>query len=274
VRRQTPLRWTPPTRANPAPRAWGALPPGAPYPCTPRDARRLGETVPGRAGGTIAGCATPARRGGDGQWILSRPGKPDRTLRKKTARRRWERARAPLVPGVPLEQLAAAAQYAKAHPERPFPLGTGFPHPAKSSKCSDDHPTWKGYPAALKKAKAARAKADAADPFLTGAELDEIEAAALAKASGFKRWQATTADCVNGFEYTQANKRRRATESSTREAARRRIELLGLGYDAGSAEYLDTLSPSGRAKALRRLGRLGEARDIERDARARRKSRR
>jgi hypothetical protein len=270
-RRQVPDRWTPP-RANPRPAAWSTLPPGTPYACAPWEAGQVGRTVPGRAGGTIIGCATPARRGGDGQWLLGRPGKPDRTIRKKTARRRRERAASTIVPAVPREQLAASVEYAKAHPERPFPIGTGFPHPAKSSKCSSDHPTWKGYAAALTKAERARERALERDPFLSEEELNEVAADALAKARGFKRWRDVTTDCVRGVEYVDANRRPRATESSTREAQRRRIELLGLGYDEGSAEYLDTLSPSGRAKALRRLGRAAEARDLERDIRARRRS--
>jgi hypothetical protein len=272
-----PDRWSP-ALPNPRPAAWDdpARRTGSPYACAPWEAGHEGEIVPGRGGGTVASCATPARRTGplshEGQFWLTRPGKPSRAMRKSVARRRKQRAGAVIIAAAPPELLEQSIERARARPDLPFPPGVPWPHVKGSARCSPEHAVWKGLPAAQRRAEKVVAGALDRDPFLSDAELDDLRAQSLRQNRRYPTWRDVTVDCVRGYDYTQAN-RRRATESTAREAQRHRAELLAAGVDPGSAEYLDTLSPSGRAKALRRLGRVAEARDLERVIRAKRRRR-
>jgi hypothetical protein len=195
--------------------------------------------------------------------------------RKKSVYNAFRRhdGRRPIVPADDPLAVAESVQAAKAYPEIPFPIGVPYPRPKASSKCGADHPLWKDH--AKRTARIEKFVAEYADnPLFSEDEINAIRVREYKKDRQYKRKREATIDCVRGYEYTQANRARKATESSTREAARRRQEMLAMGVDPGSAEYLDTLSPSGKAKALRRMGRINEAREVERRQRADRGQRR
>lgn len=233
-----------PPLPNPIPKGLG---PGEPYACDARDRRRIGERVPGRGGGRITGCAAPLAGQKGGAWVLDDG--PGRISKARARDRRRDAARGPLVASDPIVVGAYIRAWERGEAP-PAPLGKVLPHAPGRSRCDPEHPAWAGYEAA-----AARGELAPGYP-------------------RFDFWDELTAQCARQIKSQTRAGARGAVESSTRASARARSEAIGRGVDTTSAEYLDTLRPSSRAKALRRMGRLNEARDIERRERARKRARR
>ena len=223
---------------NPIPKGLG---PGEEYPCDARDRRRVGERVTGRGGGRIVGCAAPLAGQKGGAWVRDGGAR----ISKARARdRRRDAARGALVASDPLLVAPYVVAWERGEVP-PAPISKPRPHAPGRSRCDPQHPVWSGYDAAA-------------------------DAGALAPSHPrWGAWEETMAACVRQFKHA-VGARRGAVESSTREAARARAAAGRAGVDFGSAEYLDTLRPGSRAKALRRMGRINEARDIERVMRAKR----
>lgn len=231
-------------------KAWSALGANAPYPCK---AKLIGETLPGRRGGTITACATPSpKRPREGQYWVGFPvqgfGHP---VRKSTAARRI-RTRHIKREITPIEQVAAAVEFTRAD-HIPVPIGVEFPILPGSSRCSPKHPLWGDrYREAVEDARA-----EAAERVSEDATAEEYEAAAAAifrqrTQALAKRLQRTEDDCVRAFEARQEKRRGKAVESTHREAARLRQRAAFAGVDLGSAEYRDAMRGGEGAKKRKR----------------------
>lgn len=214
--------------------------------------------VPGRRGGTITECATPAHRGAEGgYWIGSPP--PGHSLRKSLVRDRLRNLRRAPFSADPPELVYGRVEATRERDHIPGPIGAAYPHRIGSLRYDDDHPLWNDYE------RAVRAAADIANP--TPAAVLER----LSRHPQFAEWEAAEAAGVRAYRERERERKPKATLSTARAAALWRAEFIANKGDPTSAEYLDTLTPAGRANALRRAGRISEARAIERDMRHRRK---
>jgi hypothetical protein len=183
-------------------------------------------------------------------------------------RRRRRRAQETVYGDAYALQAAAAGRTRDRH-HVPAPPGLEFPHRKGSTRCDPDHPAWNGYVEALEDARE-RGAIECADAPAPAACAPRVVRAALGRDPRFAAWDATEGNCVAAYAARRA-RRRAAGDSSTRQAARARAAFVRAGGDVTSAEYLDTLAPASRAKALRRAGRTAEARAVESHLRARRR---
>lgn len=152
----------------------------------------------------------------------------------------------------------------------PQPIAAAGCHP---KECAADAPVWrsKAYRLAVEEATE-RASIEAGDD--EGAFRRALRKH-LAEHPKFKRWERAEADCLRAFREGHARRGRR-TETATTETKRRVRDVRREhgGEDlTGAAAHLDELSPSARAKYYRKVGNLGEARRIEAEQRAKKRSR-
>lgn len=273
-------------RDNPVPAAWKVLPPNSRYECAPYERDLLGREIPGRGGGTVTGCATPdarfyvqtptgwsLRKGAQGQVVIGE-GKAARTMRKTVARHRL-RPRPEYVTGFEpgeIEQYIHYRQSALDADElwEPGPPGVEFRHPRGSSRCMPDHPIWSAKDEA--KEEVARSLEHVSERVAGPSTM----LALLREHPKYDEWAATEAACVDAYERRKRTRAGHAGYSDVREAAERRRRAKHHGLDVHGAEYLDQLTPQGRASYYRRLHKrtgsefyLQQARALERDIRAR-----
>jgi hypothetical protein len=226
----------------------------------------------------VTGCATPSSaHPSEGQlWIGPLPpASGGRAIRKSTARtrRRDERLRAEGRHGqADRAAVIETAEYIlrTTHPHLPIPTGLEYPHRLGSSACDPEHPLWQSYDEALGEAQE---RASIELPPEAGDE--EYQAHVLAQMlahPAWPDWQRTEDQCARDALRRTARSR---TERANTEAMERRRRGAAAGLDLSSAEYLDTLTPRGRAAWHRRAYKRGggefhlrEARRIEREHRA------
>jgi hypothetical protein len=225
---------------NPRPAEWGQYAPSTPYPCHPWEAGILGLHVPGRGGGTVTACATPAEpltaRRRRGQVQIGLPGVGG-VMPKARARARVRRAGLETL-RTPLEDVAqAAAIYSGASCPLPYPPGLEFPHIV--SRCDPEHKVWKGFDAALDDARE-RASIVAGDD-VGPAEFDCLVVEELSRDARFPAWRAAADACVRGFQSRQSSRRGKAAFSQQRERGQARARAIAEGVDVSGAEYRDTL---------------------------------
>lgn len=242
--RSNPAR--PPARRNPrgTPALWYLAQPGTSYPCR---SRAVGRVVPGRGGGRVAACATPAASGPD--WIAREKGRGVKDPRPRgpsryhitrpeggelrTDRRAYlsravvnrrlrdaERGRE-LIPGT--EEIWLAQGYGQfARTGLPVPLGLPYPHARGSSTCDPEHPTWARYSAALEEAE--QDATEEADPGTREFTQEVVRGLRRKFPTDFDRWTATTVKCRDQYETRAAGQRATAvTKSSQTRALKRRL---------------------------------------------------
>ena len=273
-------------RDNPIPAAWRALPPSSRYDCEPYERDLVGREIPGRGGGRVTGCATPEskfysraphgwtlRKGAQGQVVIGE-GERARTMRKSTARHRL-RPRPEYVDGYDAGAIEEYIHYrdrALAADElwEPSAPGVEFKHPKGSSRCMPEHPLWASKDDA--KEEVARSLEDVS-PAVAG---PQTALALLREHPKYPEWAQTEQACLEAFERRKSSRAGHGGYSSSRETAERRQLARRTGLDVHGAEYLDQLTPSGRAAYYRRQYKatgaehyLREARALERDVRAR-----
>lgn len=220
---------------------------------------RKGETLP------PSSSASPRRLGKIASGRARKQALAARKARETERKKAHARKRAPGIDPEYIERhaeaRAAAARAGK--PWIPSAPGVEQEHARGRVLCAPDHPMWEEMEDALEDARerAAMQNEDEGPPD------DAAIAAILRKHPSYPKWVKVESDCVKSF-LKRHGKARGATHSAAREARQRRDEAVAAGVDVTSAEYLDTLSPRGRASALRRLGRVNEARNLERSIRA------
>lgn len=245
-------------RVNPAtPLEWEELPPSSPYKCKPYESRTLGRTIPGRGGGTVTACATPApEHPKEGQVWIGLPvagiGFP---MRRYTANRRLreegkrkvtdleEASRSWYQNRDTYRETEAAADAARdAGTFLPLPPGVEFPYVEdKPPRCSPRHRLWRDL----------RKLIDEAPPFVDPSEL-AAEARAHPQA---QEWEQQFGDCMRAWRKRIERKApKTGIESTGRQAARRRTTARARGEDTSAAEYTDLLTKAAR-KAARAGGR-------------------
>jgi hypothetical protein len=250
-------------RYNPPPAAWAALPPGTPYACK---SAYVGRVLPGRDGGPITGCATPARaHPKEGQLVVGDPRRGRTRLVRRTvaktrmrdaAKQPCDRARDPLTSALDLEQWLAA----KAAGERdgtwiPTPPDYDFAHRAGQGRACFYSPAW------------AELNAFLADKYEEGVEGRDL-ARAVRKHKKYKTRRALEDEALDEWA-ARVRGRRVHGESGTREAGRRRADAVRRGEDVGAAEYRDTLARPGVRKAGGGAGGRAGTRKVRRGASAR-----
>lgn len=242
--RSNPAR--PPARRNPrgTPALWYLAQPGTSYPCR---SRAVGRVVPGRGGGRVAACATPAASGpewiarekgrgvkdprprGPSRYHITRPEggelRTDRRayLSRAVVNRRLrdaERGRE-LVPAT--EEMWLAQGYREfGRTGLPVPLGLPYPHARGTSACDPEHPTWARYAGALEDAEQ-DAREDA-DPGTREFTQEVVKGLRRKFPTDFARWTATTAKCRDQYETRASLQRAQAvTKSSQTRALKRRL---------------------------------------------------
>lgn len=222
-------------KKNPTPREWRTLDPGSYYPCHKSERKKLGKTVPGRGGGKITACATPARprkgtaagkrRRPEGQYWIGAAAAGHAMPKSRVRRRlRGARFRKGLLANDPLTVWSQVREFERTG--FPAPWGQPYPHRPGSSRLDPQHPAWKGYTAAVKRALATAARTGA-DPL-----------AVLRRHPKFKEWQALNREGAAAFNARGA---RKAGHSAQRERAQYRQAALDAGIDVTSAEYRDYL---------------------------------
>ena len=138
--------------------------------------------------------------------------------------------------------------------------------------CAADAPAWgRAYRIAVEEATE-RASIEAGDD-------EQLFKRALRKHLAthpkFKRWERAESDCLCAFRERHA-KRGRRTETATTETKQRTAQVRREhgGEDlTGAAAHLDELTPAGRARYHRKIGNVTEARRIESEIRAKKRSR-
>lgn len=236
------------------------------YACRPAEAKRVGILIPGRRGGVIAGCATPAlEHPREGQWWIGLPvvGFP---IRKSTAARRIRdqfkvrRADDP-------SEVERASQYALEgdRDHIPYPTGLEFPHIVGSSRCDLEHPLWRRYPGRLADARESGDERAAMeiDPDASREEYSQARerfaAEDFARDPQFREWLEAETKCAQGFQSREAARKGKAEFSQGRETAQRRQRAKLERVDLSSAEWKDTLRA---AEAKPRTKRPRQARSI------------
>lgn len=231
------------TRAlpNPTPPEWQELPPDTPYAC---EAAHVGDTVPGRAGGRVVGCATPSKaRPHEGQYRLGSLGPTGRNVRKSRVRKSLHRTgggtKKRRVCPDRRDALLSAADLAQALAEPspvPYPVELEFPHtPGESLSCAR-HPKWKAFGEVLDAVRD-RHRED------TGEDPDAETLAHDAKAYDPALWRWAVAAHRKGlaqWEERVANRRHvTGRDSDERTRGRRRSEAVRRGIDTTSKGYRD-----------------------------------
>lgn len=220
-------------RPNPTPREWSLLGPSSYYPCHPWERKKVGKRVPGRGGGTITACATPAktrkgtaaarRRRPEGQYWIGQAA-AGHAMPKSRVRRRIKAARyrGGLRADDPLTVHAQVREFERSG--FPAPWGQPFPHRPGSSRLDAQHPAWKGYTAAVKRA-IREGERTGRDP------LDVLRGHPR-----FKEWTAINREAARNYE---ARARRVSAHSQQRERAQYRQAAIEAGIDVTSAEFRD-----------------------------------
>ena len=228
-------------RPNPTPPEWQELPPDTPYAC---DAAHVGDTVPGRAGGRVVGCATPSRaRPHEGQYRLGSLGPGGRNVRKSRVRKSLHRTgggrRKRAVCPDRRDALLSASDLARALAEPspvPYPVELEFPHtPGESLSCAR-HPKWKAFGEVLDAVRD-RYRED------TGDEIDADTLAHDARAYDPALWRWAVAAHRKGLaqweERVASRKHVTGRDSDERTRGRRRSEAVRRGIDTTSKGYRD-----------------------------------
>jgi hypothetical protein len=236
---------------NPRPPEWGQYAPSTPYPCHPWEAGILGLHVPGRGGGTVTACATPAEpltaKRRRGQVQIGLPGVGG-VMPKSRARGRVRRAGLETL-RTPIEDVAQAVRaYSGSTCPLPYAPGLEFPHTV--SRCDPEHKIWKGYADAIADAQE-RASIEA--PESAGPEEFEcLVRQALESDPRFPVWDAAAQACVRGFDSRESARRGKAAFSQQRERGQARARAVASGVDVSGAEYRDTLRSAERGQGKRR----------------------
>lgn len=221
------------TRGNPTPREWRTLDPSSYYPCHPWERKKVGKTVRGRNGGKITACATPAkprkgtaaskRRRPEGQyWIGQAAAGHAMPKSRVRSRLRAQRKGGKLHADDPLIVYSQVKEFERTG--FPSPWGQPYPHRPGSSRLDPQHPAWKGYTTAVKKA------------IQTGERTGRDPLDVLRKHPKFKTWQAINKEGARSFEERQ---RRKSAHSQQRERAQYRQAAIEAGVDVTSAEFRD-----------------------------------
>lgn len=234
-------------RDNPRPREWSTLPPNTHYKCHSWERKIVGKKIPGRNGGKVTGCATPAEpvdaKKRRAQVVIDR----ERLMPRQRAANRLRNKGKKLYVTPFVDVEAAATAYLSGEYELPSPIGMVYPH--RLSKCDGDHPVWEGYPEAYEDASERAAIAVEG-----GASEDwaEVTHDILRLHPRYADWVQATRDCAESFRRQASLRKPKATFSTAREAARRRQDAIAQGVDVTSAEYFDTL---GGGEGRRRRGK-------------------
>ena len=228
-------------RPNPAPPEWQELPPDTPYACA---GEHVGDTVPGRAGGRVVGCATPSKaRPHEGQYRLGSLGPGGRNVRKSRVRKSLHRTaggkRKRAVCPDRRDALLSAADLAQALAEPspvPYAVELEFPHtPGESLSCAR-HPKWKAFGEVLDAVRD-RYRED------TGDEIDADTLAADARAYDPALWRWAVAAHRKGLaqweERVASRKLVTGRDSDERTRGRRRSEAVRRGIDTTGKNYRD-----------------------------------
>lgn len=264
--------------AKGAPRAleWRTLSPGTLYPCHRWEDAWLGRTIPGRGGGVVTSCATPLpERPREGLLAVQHPGGGVTLFRRNTAKLRV-RDKTRFAPGDPvelIEQRIAHARKTKGTTRyKPGAPGLEFPHRAGASECEPEHPLWHQLDD-QEETIAERLAIELPE------DLEQLPAAERRKARERYRadvvrtlrtspvWgRAVKAEERCTSEYERRKDKREASRGANpaqREQRQRRAAFIAAGGDPTSAEYLEMLSPSTRAKRYRGMGQAALARSLE-----------
>jgi len=246
---------------NPTPAVWRVAQPGTAYECK---SPLVGQVVPGRGGGLVRACATPAKkRPREGQVYLVDPRGQTlagfgETMPKDRAARRIRDAKKPKAEALELAYLREMHEGYRAT-GLPAPSGLEWAHVAGSSVCDPGHKRWAGYTDALEDARERAAivlEGEGADPEDLDAYTDATRRA-LSKDPRFQEWKRTAAQCAQDFDARQARKKPKAVSAATeRGAILREYRELGEGafvarHGAELSEVLEALRETYKRKPAR-----------------------
>ena len=137
----------------------------------------------------------------------------------------------------PVEQVGMAV-YGWEHGDCPVPGPTGMEFPHVVARCDLEHSVWAGYREALASAQ------ERASIFAENAGQAEWECVVrdlLMEHPKYKLWEKTATACARQFHGREEKRRGKATFSTARESAQKRVRALAAGMDVTSVEYTDTL---------------------------------
>lgn len=242
-------------------KAWEAQPPNTPYDCA---GAQIGRVVPGRKGGTITACATPApEHPREGQyWIGLKEAGLGHPIRKRIVSSRLAALRRPKY-RTPRELVAAAATYNNQPFALPSPTGDERPHDPAKHPCSPGAPQWgREYQDAVARAIEAgteRAALAGETPVITE-ETDDVPFNNPASASEYdpyiydefmtepqaKDWQTQALACSDAYEKRARARSATLTKSEKRAAKQRRATAKRTSEKRERAErkkYTKTKNP-------------------------------
>jgi hypothetical protein len=277
---------------NPRPAEWDRLAPDTRYDCAPGETAWLGRHIPRhkrQGSGTVTGCATPtarevkraaeakARGKGNqsvqGQVEVTPVSGPPYHITRNVAKLRVRDVGKGRVRTDDEQNIRATIDENRKRRGRAFPIAPGveYPHREGSTVCDPGHPLWTELEREASDQQAL-AIIDADKP-LTNRQLRAETLKRTKQTEVYKRAEKAAEDCAQAYE-VRADKRAASRHSAGPgyETRLLRARMRSQGVDPTSAEYLETLTVSGRAKRLRAAGRVEEARALERAERERKKN--
>jgi hypothetical protein len=282
-RREVPL-------PNPMPSAWRTERPDTEYPCAPGEKRWLGRSIPKhrrQGSGVVTGCATPTAREWEraakakargrgnksvqGQIIVTPASGAGYHITRNVAKLRVRDVAAGRVKRDDPQNIEARIQESRARKGRQLPQAPGveFPHREGSTPCDPAHRLWSELEEAAND-EGALAIIDAETP-LTKRQLRAEVLRRVKQTAVYKLASEAEHRCAQEYEVRKDRRDASRGASRDRDVRQWRREYLAQGGDQGDPQYQETLSVSARAKALRKRGLVEQARQLERDERARKR---